>query len=418
MKEGKIFWRPDHLIRDEIKTYCNTIRTFIDKEVLPHEDEFDDYWDWTERKEHTFVEDIFKKMWIDLGIQRAAVPPPYGGTGDWSMVETAAIVIEVARGDHGLAETGFISSWTVASTMLPTPNDMWMKRLAGYLCGNDPYVICSAITEPHSGGGVEDIRLQGSQTKTRARLEGNEWVINGHKLWPSGYREAKMFLVICLVEGEKFPNNIANILVPADTPGVATGKPYRKMGTALDTNGDIWFENVRVPKENRLHEGEDEIKSLIAKATIGRCMAPAFAIGIMRRAYEIFKVYVDNREVAGMPMKEHGAIAHELGQIITDMQTAEMVFWNTLEHLDHPEIYGPPWDHKQLAKASIADNVAGECAWQAVNRMLELMGSYGYAKEGKIEKLMRDLKVSQIVVGGSVLRMLEAVRYYFGTERV
>lgn len=411
------FLRPDHLIREEIRMYCNTLRKFVDTEVLPHEDEFDDYWDWTERKEHTFVEDLFKKLWIDLGLQQTFVPPPYGGTGDWSSVETGAVTIEVARGDHGIAETLFLSQWAVASIMLPTPNDTLMKKVAEHLLGNESFLICNAITEPHGGGSVEDMRLKGSQIRTRARLEGNEWVINGHKLWPSGFREAKMFLVICSVEGEQYPNNIAQVLVPANAPGVSTSKPYRKMGTAVDTNGDIWFENVRVPKENRLHEGEDEVKSLTAKCTIGRaCGSSSFAIGIMRRAYEILKSYVDNREIAGKPMKEHGAIAHELGQIVSDMHTAESVYWNTLIRLDNPEVYGPPWDHKQLVAASICQNVVTECAWKVVNRGLELMGSYGYSKEGKMEKLLRDLKIAQIVVGGPVLRLLEGARYYFGTE--
>jgi len=413
-----MFLRPDHLIRDEVKMYCETLRKFVNKRVLPHEGEFDALWDWTERKEDTIVKQLFKELWIDMGLQQAQVPPPYGGTGDWSTVETGAIVLEVARGDHGLAETGFISSWAVASTMLPTPNDAVMKKIAAGLLGKEPFVICSAITEPHGGGSVEDMRLQGAQTKTRARLVGDEWVINGHKLWPSGGREAKAFVVVCAIEGKKFPNNIAQIYVPADAPGVSTSKPYQKMGTATDTNGDIWFENVRVPKENLLHGGEDEVNSLLAKCTIGRAMASSFSIGIARRAYELLKSYVDSREIAGMPMKDHGAIAYKLGLIASDMLAAEMMFWNTLERLDHPEVYGPPWDYKQLVTASVMDNVATEIGSKVINHCVELMGSYGYSAEGKMEKLLRDVKVCQIVVGGDVLRTLEAARYYFGTQAV
>jgi acyl-CoA dehydrogenase len=326
--------------------------------------------------------------------------------------------MEVARGDHGLAETGFISGWAVASTMLPTPNDAVMKKIAAGMLGKEPFVVCSAITEPHGGGAVEDMRLKGAETRTRARLEGNEWVINGEKLWPSGSREAKAFVVVCVIEGKKFPDNIAQIYVPADVPGVSTGKPYRKMGTSTDTNGEIWFENVRVPKENLLHGGEDEVKSLLAKCTIGRAFASSFTVGIMRRAYEILKAYVDSREIGGMPMKDHGAMAHELGQVASDILAAEMVFWNTLERLGNPEVYGPPWDHKQLVAASVMDNVAGEYGSKVLNRCVELMGSYGYSKEGKMEKLLRDAKIGQIVVGGPVLRLLEAARYYFGTQAV
>lgn len=188
--------------------------------------------------------------------------------------------------------------------------------------------------------------------------------------------------------------------------------------TAIDTVGDIWFENVRVPKENRLHEGEDEVRSLLAKETIGRAFVSAFAVGIMRRAYEVLKPYVDNREIGGKPMKEHGVIVHELGQIVSDMLSAESILWNTLERLDHPEAYGPPWDHKQLATASVCQNVVTEYVFRVVNRGLELMGSYGYSKEGKIEKLLRDAKVAQIVVGGQMLRLVEGARYYFDTETI
>jgi alkylation response protein AidB-like acyl-CoA dehydrogenase len=413
-----IFYRPDHLMKEEIRTFADNIRKFVDKEVLPHESEFEEYWDWTEREEHTFVEDIFKKLLIDLGIQQTFVPPQYGGSGDWSGVEYASVVLEVARGDHGLAETGFISHWAVSSAMRPYPNDKMMKKIAQSLLGDEPYMICSAMTEPEGGGSVEDMRLKGSQIKTRARLMGDEWVINGHKLWPSAYREAKEFVVICAVEGEQFPNNIAQIMIPANLPGVSTSKPYEKMGTFIDTNGDVWFENVRVPKENRLHEGEDEVNSVIAKCTTGRASAGVFAIGVMRRAYEIFKFYVDNREIAGMPMKEHGVIAHELAEIASDIYAAESAVWSALERLDHPELYGPPWSHGQLTTTSLSQYVAGESAWKVVNRCLELMGSYGYSKEGKMEKLLRDIKVSQIVVGGPVLHLLEGARHYFGTETI
>jgi alkylation response protein AidB-like acyl-CoA dehydrogenase len=75
MMERDVFIRPDHLMGEEAKMYCNTLRQFVDKEVLPHEREFDDYWDWTERKGSNFVKDLFKKLWIDLGLQKVFVPP-------------------------------------------------------------------------------------------------------------------------------------------------------------------------------------------------------------------------------------------------------------------------------------------------------------------------------------------------------
>jgi butyryl-CoA dehydrogenase len=413
------FLRPEHLISEETKMYCKTLRKFIDNEVLPHAEELDDYWDWTERKDHTFVDNIWKRLLIDLGLQKSFIPPEFGGSGGASTVEMGVTIEEVARGDYALASTGFISSWAVAGITIPKLNETLLKKIAPLLCGNQVYIIASAITEPHAGGSVEDVRLKGTQIKTRARLEGNGWVINGHKLWPSGYREAKMFRVLCAVEGQDFPRNIAQIFVPADAPGVSTSKPYRKMGAAIDTNGDVWFENVRVPKENRAQPNpEDEVKSVIASITIGRLISAAFPLGIMKRAYEVLKDYVDNREIAGKPMKEHGAIVHELGQIAKEILAAEGFFYYTAARMDHPDVYGFPWDEKNLAAASAVQNMVGELGWDVVSRCLELMGSYGYSREGKIEKLLRDLKIGQIVVGGPILRLTELSRYYFGTKTI
>jgi alkylation response protein AidB-like acyl-CoA dehydrogenase len=413
------FLRPEHLISEETRAYCRALRKFIDSEVLPHAEEFDEYWDWTERSEPTFVATIWKRLLVDLGLQRSFMPPDFGGSGGPSTVDNSVLVEEVARGDYSLACTGFISSWSIASISLPKPNEVLFKKLAPLLCGNEVYMIASAITEPHAGGSVEDVRLKGSQIRTRARLEGNEWVINGHKLWPSAYREAKMFRVLCAVEGETFPRNIAQIFVPADAPGVATSKPYRKMGAAIDTNGDIWFDNVRVPKENRAQQDpEDDLKSVIANITIGRLISAAFPLGIMKRAYEVLKAYVDNREIAGKPMKEHGAIVHELGQIARDIMAAEGFFYHAVVRMDHPDVYGFPWEHKSLAAASAVQNVVGDLGWAVVGRAVELMGSYGYAREGKMEKLLRDMKITQIVVGGPILRLTEIARYYFGTETI
>ncbi len=412
------FMRPDHLISQETKMFAKTIRKFVDTQILPHEEELDDYWDWTERKDRTFVHDMFRKLWIDLGLQRFFVPPDFGGTGGASSVEMVVLVEELARGDYGAATTGFITPWSIAALALPTPNVTLLKKFGALLCGSEEYVIASAITEPHAGGSVEDVRLKGSQIRTRARLEGNEWVINGHKLWPSGYREAKAFRVLCAIEGHEFPN-LAQIFVPADAPGVATSKPYKKMGASIDTNGDIWFDNVRVPRENIAHEDpEEELKSILANITIGRLTSAAFPMGIMKRAYEVIRDYVDNREIAGKPMKDHGAIAYELGLIAKEIMAAEAFLYYAADRMDHPETYGFPWEPKAVATASACQNMVGELGWSVVTRCLELMGSYGYAREGKIEKLVRDLKIGQIVVGGPILRLMELSRYYFGTETV
>jgi alkylation response protein AidB-like acyl-CoA dehydrogenase len=413
------FLYPHHLISPEAKQFCQTIRKFSNNELIPHEEDVDEYWDWTERTENTFVNEMWRKLFIDVGLQQSFLPPELGGTGGGSTVEACAMVSELSRGDFGVACSGFISSWALATLVMPKPNEVMLKKVAPLICGSEPYMICSAITEPHAGGSVEDLRLKGSQIRTKARLEGDEWVINGHKLWPSAYREAQMFRVLCVVEGEEYPYNIAQIFVPAGTPGLATSKPYQKMGAHLDTNGDIWFDNVRVPKENRAQsEPGDDAVSVLGNITVGRLTSAAFPMGIMKRAYEVFKAYVEHREIAGMPMKEHGVVVHELGMIAREILTAEAMLYSVAERMDHPEVYGPPWEVKNMVLASACQNTVSDLGWSVVNRCLDMMGSYGYSREGKMQKLLRDLKITQIIVGGQLLRLTELARYYFGTKTI
>ena len=413
------FIKPHHLISDETRRFCSALREFANKEIIPNEDEFDNFWDWTERDDASRVHHIWKKLLIDIGLQQTFIPPEFGGMGGGSIVEMYATVSEVSRADFGLACSGFISPWSIASISMPKPNEELLQKLGGDLCGNDICMICSAITEPHAGGSVEDIRLKGKQIHTTARLDGDKWVINGHKLWPSAFREAKWFRVICRVEGEDYPQNIAQIFVPADTPGVSTSKPYQKMGDSPDTNGDIWFNDVRVPKTYRAQEDpEDDLLSVAGNIAIGRLTSAAFPLGIMKRAYEIFKEYADIREIAGVPMKEHGVIVHELGTIAKEMLMAESFLYAVAEKFDHPDVYGPPWNQKNVALASACQNAVNDLGWRVVNRCLDLMGSYGYSKEGKIEKLLRDLKITQIIVGGPMLRLTELSRYFFGTQTI
>lgn len=413
------FNKPHHLISEETRMFCNTLREFVNKEVIPNDEEFDNYWNWTERDDAEFIHKIWHKLLIDIGLQETFVPPEFGGLGGGSTVEAVATVAEVSRGDFALACTGFISPWSMAAITMPKPNEVLLKKFGELLCGDEICMICAAITEPHGGGSVEDTRLKGAQIQTTASLEGDKWVINGHKLWPSAYREAKWFRVLCRVEGEEYPRNIAQIFVPADASGVSTSKPYEKMGASLDTNGDIWFNNVVVPKSYRAQEDpEDDLLSVIGTITVGRLTSSAFPLGIMKRAYEELKAYVDIRQIAGMPMKEHGVIVHELGNIAKEILMAESMAYSVAQRLDNPEVYGFPWHQKNLAVASACQNAVSDLGWSVVNRCLDLMGSYGYSKEGKLEKLVRDLKITQIIVGGPLLRLTELSRYYFGTQTI
>ena len=411
------FLRPEHLITEQDKMLVSTLRDFVNREILPHEKELDDYWNWTERG-YTFVHDIIKKLYVDIGFQRTLIPKEYGGLGQYSIVSSLLAAEELARGDLGICCEAFMNCWGITPIVPPTQNDVLLKEFAPRFCGDESFQVCSCLTEPQGGGSIEDIAMKGKVIKTTCKLDGGDWVINGHKLWGSGFRHAGLFRVLCGVEGEEYPRNIAQIYVPADTPGVTTSKPYLKMGCNIDTNGDVWFDNVRVPKRYRAHEDpEEDLKSLIVNEVLGRAMpTTGMTLGIMKRAYEILKEWVDQREIGGKPMKEHGVIVNELGKIAEDIMAVEAYVYAVGYRFDHPEIYGMPWEFKNLVISDACKKTVGDIGYRMVNRALELMGSFGYSREGRMEKLVRDMKITQIWVGGPLLYLTELSRYYFGTE--
>ena len=97
---------------------------------------------------------------------------------------------------------------------------------------------------------------------------------------------------------------------------------------------------------------------------------------------------------------------------------AEAYLYYVADRMDHPEVYGAPWELKNLAIASACQVTVSDLGWSVVSRAMDMMGSYGYAREGKMEKLLRDMKITQIVVGGQLLRLTELARYFFGTETI
>ncbi|MGD9211459.1 MAG: acyl-CoA dehydrogenase family protein, partial [Desulfobacteraceae bacterium] len=146
---------PHHLISREIRMFCEVLREFNNKEIIPHEYEFDDYWDWTEREDAALINNIWKKLLIDIGLQQTFIPQELGGMGDSSTVEKCAVGIELSRGDFAVACSSLITPWAIVAAAMPKPNETLLKRFAEELCGDEICLMCSAITEPHAGGSVE-----------------------------------------------------------------------------------------------------------------------------------------------------------------------------------------------------------------------------------------------------------------------
>jgi alkylation response protein AidB-like acyl-CoA dehydrogenase len=247
------FIRPKEWVSDFLSDLGKVLRRWGEERYVPIRQQVDEDW-----KEHKLIEPLLKEVLHDLGINAAFFPAEAGGTDmPEPMSMTCVVCEELARIDSGFATACICSIWGLMPILLPPHRNMELCMEFGpKFCGEELYLGCHAMTEPASGADIENIgRMKGRTIQTTATLDGDEWVINGHKIWPTNSGKAgDLYIVICTTnKGSSDPNDFALIAVPADTPGVSTGNPYQKCGMSADMNTDIWFEQVRVPKRYRLH---------------------------------------------------------------------------------------------------------------------------------------------------------------------
>jgi alkylation response protein AidB-like acyl-CoA dehydrogenase len=413
MKGRDVFSLPNEWIDDETREIVQTCRKMVEKEIFPVRAELDEDW-----KDHKIYEPLLKKIQLDFGFQRAPWPKEYGGL-ELNAITYCLLLEELCRGDSGLATAADCVNWSFMPILAPDPNEQLIKKFACQFCQSENLVIaCAAITDERSGSDVENIDgTHGQYIATTAKLDGDDWVINGHKLWPTNSGGvADLFAVFCTTNpGVPDDDAFAIIYVPADTPGVTQGGPYQKAGMSGDKNGDVWFENVRIPKENRAHQ-EPGLDAKAARLFInaGNIGASAQAIGVMRNCYELVREWCDLRVVGGKVLKEHSITAGILADLAMSIEVSRSDTYMKARMMDHPELYDiDPAGTEFLAKTRANKLFVTDQMTIMINKAMDLMGSYGYAREGAIEKHWRDSKIISLWMGGRSLAKLDIARHFY-----
>lgn len=394
------------------------LRDLVEKEIMPHRREYDEDW-----QEHRFVEPVLHRICVDIGIQKSLLPQEFGGwslgQSDYMMALTYCIAEEIGRGDSSLSLSSICSLWPLCTFLIPPFVNMRLaQELAPLFTGGKICIGCQAMTEPQGGSDIENIDLlRGRTIQTTARLEGGHWVINGHKLWPTNSGGiASLFGVPCTTRpGSDDPDDFAYIMVPADTPGVTQGPPYAKAGMAADKNGDIWFDNVRVPEHYRIHgPGTDALafKTLIYMGQLG---SVGFAVGSLLNVYEILYDFSSTCTYRNAPLKEHDAIAGVLGDIAGSIDICRMLAYEVVRMGDdRNKPWGKPLhSHETIARSRNIKEFISDRAIEICGKAMDLLGPHGCERALDIEKHWRDLKMIQLWLGGKQLCQMEKARYYF-----
>jgi alkylation response protein AidB-like acyl-CoA dehydrogenase len=409
------FIRPEW-IPEIVLDVGKVIRNWGEDKYIPVRQHIDEDW-----KEHKLVKPLMKEVLVDLGLSKAFWPAEVGGTD----IPNVAIFTVIASEELGRLDSGFAvavaigAGWPMLPIILRPHRNMELCQEFGQrFCGDELYTCCCAMTELQGGSDVENIEfMHGKTIKTSARLEGNEWVINGHKIWPSS-SDANLYGVACSTNpGSSDEQDFAFIYVPADTPGITISTPYQKAGMAADYNGDVWLDDVRVPKRYRAHGPGEDAKYFREIMVYGAACSAAFALGPMKNTYEIIKQWSSERIVAGKLLKEHSINAAVLAEIAINIEASSAMLYTVARQIDCPDIYGLlPWDTAMLARARAVSLFVSDAAVHTTGRAMELMGSYGYSRQYDLEKHWRDVKMTTLWMGSRQLDLIEVARYWYDIE--
>jgi alkylation response protein AidB-like acyl-CoA dehydrogenase len=379
----------------EQKMFEDAVKEFVKKEIIPVCLEFED--DHDGKLAHSVITKIAQAEILGL-----VVPEQYGGGGGRG-IEANIALENIAYGDVGIACAIGASWWGQTAILMkgsPEVRDEWFPKLASK---KEAHLVCMALTEPSGGTDVEDPAMGFKTLQTIATIEGDEVVLNGRKMWPSNFDVASLYVVGCTVDPQKGEEGSLLLAVPAGTKGLSTGKNERKMGHHADRNGEIIFDNVRVPKQNMIGKVGEGVKTLHRTLIYNRVGPASMAIGAANRAYDLALEFAKTRIVGGYPLYKHELASAMLFDMETKIHISRLL-WQRAAWVNMTA-------KGNIHYAHMAKVFATDAAMEIATNAVELMGSYGYSKEYATEKIMRDVKIIQIYIGSNEMIRAHAWRY-------
>ena len=355
-------------------------RDFAQNELLPGVIERDE--------NQKFPSEQVKKM-AELGFMGMMVSPDYGGGG----MDTISYVLameEISKVDASAAVIMSVNNslvcWGLETYGSQEQKDKYLRRLAtGEIIG----AFC--LSEPEAGSDA-------TSQQTTAIEEDNYYLLNGTKNWITNGNSASIFLVIAQTDSSLGHKGINAFIVEKETDGVIVGKKEDKLGIRGSDTHSIMFNDVQVPKENRI--GEDGFGFSFAMKTLsgGRIGIAAQALGIASGAYELALEYSKQRKAFGKEISRHQAIAFKLADMATEIDAARLLCLRAAWLKDNGNNYD--------REGAMAKVFASETAMKTTTEAVQVHGGYGFVKEYHVERLMRDAKITQIYEGTSEIQRI------------
>jgi len=367
-------------LTEEQEMIRKTVRDFAENEVAPKAGPMDE------------AEEYDYKLWNDMaemGLTGIPFPEEYGGAG----MDNLSYAIAVEELSRVCASTGVLisahtslCSWPIYAFGTEEQKQKFLTPLA-----SGEKIGALGLTEPSAGSDAGAV-------KTTAVLDGDEYVLNGSKIFITNGEKADIYVVIASTDKSKGHKGTAAFIVEKGTPGFTFGKKEHKMGIRASATYELVFENCRIPKENMLGEDGKGFKIALMTLDGGRIGIAAQALGIAQGAFDEAVKYSKVREQFNKPISSFQGIQWMLADMATRIDAARLLVYRAAYLKDN----GLPYS-KESAMAKL---YASECAMWVTTKAVQIFGGYGYTREYPVERMMRDAKITEIYEGTSEVQRI------------
>ncbi len=370
----------DYLLNEEQNMIREMVSKFSENEIKPVASE--------NEKNERFPADIIKKAG-ELGLMGIAYPEEYGGAG----MDNISYMVAIEEISMRCASTGVIISAHSSLAIDPIfrfGTEEQKKKYLPEMCSGKK-IGCHALTEPGAGSDAGSL-------KTTAKLDGDQWVLNGTKHFITNGKEADVNIIFALTDPTKGAKGMSCFIVETGTPGFSIGKLEHKLGIKASSTAELIFEDCRIPKENLLGEVGKGFKVALVTLDGGRLGIASQALGIAKAAITDAIAYAKEREQFGAPIAKLQAIQWMIADMWTEYEAAWLLVYRASLMKDKGLRYS-----KEAAMAKLkASEVSMFCASKAI----QIFGGYGYTDEFNVERYLRDAKITEIYEGTSEIMRL------------
>lgn len=368
----------DYLLTEEQIMIRDLARQIAVEKIVPVRAELDE--------QNKFPRDIMKAI-AQADLYSLFIPEEYGGLGKKSL-ELCIVVEELSKACLGVATTYASSALGTYPILLYGSGEQKKKFLPDVASGKS--LVAFGLTEANAGSDASGIQ-------TTAKLEGNEYVLNGTKQWITNGGEAELYTVIAITDKSKGPRGASAFIVEKGAPGFTFGKKENKMGIRASSTTELIFNNCRIPRENLI--SKQGMGFIIAMKTLdsSRTGVGAMGVGVAQGAIDESISFAKNRVQFGQPITSFQAIQHMFADMQTQTEAARALVYSVARFIDSGA--------KDFSRASAMAKLFGtDISMKVTTDAVQIMGGSGYMKEYPAEKMMRDAKILQIFEGANQIQ--------------